>query len=63
MKHAIVPLSSAKTTFFYKRIFPIFWFGLVAVLFFAGLLKVIASDPISNVPFLIVPALLSLIHI
>jgi hypothetical protein len=61
MKHAIVPLSSAKTTFFYKRIFPIFWFGLVAVLFFAGLLKVIASDPISNVPFLIVPALMAII--
>jgi hypothetical protein len=61
MKHAIVPLSSSKTTFFYKRIFPIIWFGIVAVLFFVGLLKVLGSDAISNVPFLIVPALMAII--
>jgi hypothetical protein len=61
MKHAIMPLSSSKTTFFYKRIFPIIWFGIVAVLFFIGLLKVLDSGPISNVPFLIVPALMAII--
>jgi hypothetical protein len=62
MKHAIIPLSSSTTTFFYKRIFPIVWFGIVAVLFFGGLLKVLlGADPISNAPFLIVPALMAVI--
>jgi hypothetical protein len=61
MKHAIAPLSSSKTTFFYKRIFPIVWFGIMAVLFFVGLLKVLGTDPISNVPFLIVPVLMAII--
>jgi hypothetical protein len=61
MKHAIVPLSSSTTTFFYKRIFPIFWFGLVAVLFFGGLFKVLVDDPISSAPFLIVPAVMAII--
>jgi hypothetical protein len=61
MKYAIVPLSSSTTTFLYKRIFPIAWFGIVAVLFFGGLLKVLDDDPISNAPFLIVPAVMAII--
>jgi hypothetical protein len=61
MKHAIVPLSSSTTTFFYKRIFPTVWFGIVAVLFFGGLLKLLDGDAISNVPFLIVPAVMAVI--
>jgi hypothetical protein len=61
MKHANTPLSSSTTTFFYKRVFPILWFGIVAALFFNGLLKVLGSDPMSNVPFLIVPVLMAII--
>src|SRR5271165_5964302 len=61
MKHAITPLSSSTTTFVYKRIFPIVWFGIMAVLFFVGLLKVLGADSISNAPFLIVPALMAII--
>jgi hypothetical protein len=61
VKHAITPLSSSKTTFIYKRIFPIVWFGVIAVLFVVGLLKVLGSDPVSNAPFLIVPAGMAII--
>jgi hypothetical protein len=61
MKQAIMPLSSSKTTFLYKRIFPIVWFGIMAVLFFVGLLKVLGADSISNAQFLIMPALMAII--
>lgn len=61
MKHAIVPLSSARTTYFYKRIFPILWFGIVALVFFGGLFKIVVSASASNVPFLVVPALMAII--
>ena len=61
MKRAIVPLSSPMTTFLYKRMFPIFWFVIVAVSFFGGLLRILVADPISNAPFLIVPALMAII--
>ena len=61
MKHAIIPLSSSTTTFFYKRIFPIVWFGIMAALFFVGLLKVLGADSISNAQFLIMPSLMAII--
>ncbi len=56
-----MPLSSSKTTFLDKRIFPIVWFGIMAVLFFVDVLKVLGADPISNAPFLILPALMAII--
>jgi len=34
-----MPLMSSKMTFFYKRIFPIIWFGVLAVFILVGLLK------------------------
>jgi hypothetical protein len=52
-------LISSKMTFFYKRVFPIIWFGVLAVLFLVGLLKGFA-DPLSNLPFLIVPIVMAI---
>jgi hypothetical protein len=49
-----MPLMSSKMTFFYKRISPIIWFGLLAVFFLIGLLK-------RDVPFLIVLVLMVII--
>jgi hypothetical protein len=52
---------SSKTTFFYKRIFPVIWFGFLAVFFLIGLVKGLAADPLSNLPFLIVPVVMAII--
>jgi hypothetical protein len=52
-------LISSKMTFFYKRVFPIIWFGVLAVLFLVGLIKGLA-DPFSNLPFLIVPIVMAI---
>ncbi len=69
------PLTSSKMTFFYKRIFPVIWFGLLAVFFLISLPKVLGLDlnlplrPVikglgpdqtSNLPFLIVPVLMAI---
>ncbi len=54
-----IPLASAKMTFFYKRIFPIIWFGFLAVFVLVGLLK--GSDDSSKLPFLIVPVAMAII--
>jgi hypothetical protein len=58
---ALMPLMSSKMTFFYKRIFPIIWFGFLAVFFAIALVKGLAADPISNLPFLIVPIVMAII--
>jgi hypothetical protein len=47
-------LMSSKMTFFYKRISPIIWFGLLSVFFLIGLLK-------RDVPFLVVLVLMVII--
>ena len=60
MKHAIAPLSSSKTTFFYKRIFPIIFFGVVVMLVLVGLFRVLDSYPILYLPFVIVPVLMGI---
>jgi hypothetical protein len=52
---------SSKMTFFYKRIFPVIWFGFLAVFFLIGLVKGLAADPLSNLPFLIVPVVMAII--
>lgn len=56
-----MPLMSSKMTFFYKRIFPIIWFGFLAVFVLIALLKGLGPDQISNLPFLIVPVLMAII--
>jgi hypothetical protein len=52
---------SSKMTFFYKRIFPVIWFGFLAAFFVIGLVKGSATDPISNLPSLIVPVVMAII--
>ena len=47
---ALMPLMSSKITFFYKRVFPVIWFGFLAVFFLVALVKGSAADPISNLP-------------
>ena len=54
-------LMSSKMTFFYKRIFPVIWFGFLAAFFVIGLVKGAATDPISNLPSLIVPVVMAII--
>jgi hypothetical protein len=49
-----MPLISSKMTFFYKRISPIIWFGLLAVFILVGLLKGGGS-------FLVVTVLLAIV--
>lgn len=48
-------------TFFYKRVFPIIWFSFLAVFFLIALVKGLATDPISNLPFLIVPVVMAIV--
>ena len=40
-----MPLISSKMTFYYKRIFPIGWFGFTAAFFLVALLKGPRSGP------------------
>jgi hypothetical protein len=54
-------LTSPNVTFFYKRIFPVIWFGGLAAIFLAGLLKVLGPGGASNLPFLAVPVLMAVI--
>ena len=54
-------LVSSKMTFFYKLIFPVIWFGFLAVFFLVGLVKSLAGDPISNLPSLIVPVVMAIV--
>lgn len=52
------PISS-KMTFFYKRVFPFIWFGVLLLLIAFGLFTMSRGDLASNVPFLIVPVLMA----
>ena len=56
-----MPLMSSKMTFFYKRVFPVIWFGFLAVFFLVALAKGSAADPISNLPSLIIPVVMAII--
>jgi hypothetical protein len=52
---------SSKMTFFYKRVFPVIWFGFLAAFFLIGLVKSRAGDPISNLPSLIIPVVMAIL--
>jgi hypothetical protein len=52
---------SSKMTFFYKRIFPVIWFGLLAVFFLIALIQGLAAQSIAFLPFLIVPVVMAVI--
>jgi hypothetical protein len=53
-------LTSPKMTFFYKRVFPVIWFGFLAVFVLVALLKDRDPDLISRLPFIIVPVLMGI---
>ncbi len=55
------PLTSPNVTFFYRRIFPIIWYGVLAALFLNGVLTVLNTGGASNVPFLAAPLLMAVI--
>jgi hypothetical protein len=58
---ARMPLMSSRMTFSYKRIFPVIWFGFLAVFFGIALVKGLTADPISNLPFLVVPVVMAIL--
>jgi len=51
-----MPRISSKATFYYKRVFPIIWFGLLALFMVVALVGGLASDQTPQVPFIILPA-------
>ena len=55
-----MPLMSSKMTFFYKRVFPIIWFGFLAAFFVIALVNG-RTDPVSHLPNLIIPAVMTII--
>lgn len=57
---ALMPLMSSRMTFFYKRIFPVIWFGFLAVFFLIALIQGLAAPSISYLPFLIVPVAMAI---
>lgn len=54
-------LSSATPTFFYKRVFPVLWFGVLTVIFIAGLFKVLGGGGVSGLPLVAVPVLMAVV--
>ena len=45
-------------TFFYKRIFPIAWFGLLLLILAFGLVDALQWERFPRLPFLILPAVM-----
>jgi hypothetical protein len=58
---ALMPLMSSRMTFFYKRIFPVIWFGFLAAFFLLALIQGLAADSIVILPFLVVPVVLAIV--
>ena len=54
-------ISSTKATFFYKRIFPFLWFGVLLLIIAFGVLSTSRGSQASNIPFLIVPVLMGVV--
>ena len=50
---------SSKMTFYYKRVFPVIFFGVVLLMFGFGLFSVLRDPQLSNVPFPTVTLLLA----
>ena len=55
-----MPRMSSKMTFFYKRVFPIIWFGFLAAFFVIALVNG-RTDLFSHLPNLIIPAVMAII--
>src|SRR5215471_19493409 len=52
---------SSRTTFWYKRIFPIIWFGLLALFITIGVFSSTFGNGTQLVPFIVMPAVMALI--
>jgi hypothetical protein len=52
---------SSRTTFWYKRIFPIVWFGLLALFIAGGVFANALNDRTQLVPFIVLPAVMAVI--
>jgi hypothetical protein len=59
IKQPIMRPLSSKMTFYYKRVSPVIFFGVVLLMFGFGLIPVLRDRQVSNVPFLIVLLLLA----
>jgi hypothetical protein len=54
----MMPRISSRMTFFYKRLFPIIWFGGLAAFLAVGLFVTTNSRNVQTFPFLIMPVLM-----
>jgi hypothetical protein len=54
----MIPRISSRMTFFYKRLFPIIWFGGLAAFLAVGLFVTANSRNVQTFPFLIMPVLM-----
>jgi hypothetical protein len=52
---------SSRTTFWYKRIFPIIWFGLLALFIVVGVFSITFGHGTQLVPFIVMPAVMAVI--
>src|SRR5262245_55305760 len=52
-------LISSKTTFLYKRIFPIVWFGMIALIVIVPVFRGVAGGHTVPVQVLVIPAILA----
>src|SRR5262249_45635682 len=56
-----MPLISSKMTFFYKRVFPVIWFGFLLFVVVSGLFSASGDSQVSIIPFLTVPVLMAIL--
>jgi hypothetical protein len=56
---ANMPRLSSRTTFFYKRVFPVVWFGILLMVLAGGLYG--SSRNATPLPFFIVPAFMAVV--
>lgn len=50
---------SSKTTFVYKRLFPIFWFGILLLVSLGGSVSGLKTGQFPPVPFFVIPAIMA----
>src|SRR5258707_15613271 len=52
---------SSRATFYYKRIFPIIWFGLLALFVVGGLIYASETDQYQSSFFLVIPIVMAIV--
>jgi len=61
MRPPRTPLTSPTVTFFYRRVFPFGWYGMLAAVFLVGLFNAMKTGGISDLFFLAVPLFMGLV--